>query len=155
MRYFFDLEFSELQLISIAIVSEDGREFYAENCDVDWSKVESWITENVKPYLSGQTSTPSEIREGVREFVGDDPEPEFWGYNCAYDWTILTHRLFGRLLDIPKNWPKRARELKELKKQAGEPKLPAQQKEQHNCIFDARWNKQVFIFLAPIAPHFI
>lgn len=131
MRYFIDLEFSELQLISIGIVADDGREYYAESCEVDWSRVEAWILENVKPYLTGKTITLSEIREGVRDFVGDDPEPEFWGYNCAYDWTILTYRLFGRLLDIPKHWPKRCRELKEFKRFAGNPKLPTQEGMHH------------------------
>lgn len=44
MKYFFDTEFIEdgktIELLSIGIVSEDGREFYAESLDADHSKAE-------------------------------------------------------------------------------------------------------------------
>lgn len=42
MKYFLDTEFIEapnhLDLISIGIVAEDGRELYGERSAVDWSK---------------------------------------------------------------------------------------------------------------------
>jgi hypothetical protein len=150
MRYFFDLEFTGLQLISIGVVSEDGREFYCESCEVDWSKAETWILENVRPKLTGNGITLSEIREKLREFVGDDTNPEFWAYNGAYDWVIMTQQLFGRLLDIPNNWPKRHKEIKELKEAVGNPPLPQRRDDEHLSITDARWNKSVFDFLGNI-----
>ena len=55
MRLFFDTEFTGLHmdttLISIGIVSEDGRRFYAEFVDYDHSQVTPWIKENVIKHL--------------------------------------------------------------------------------------------------------
>lgn len=51
MKYFLDAEFIEdavfIDLISIGIVAEDGREFYALNIDCDWNKASQWVRENV------------------------------------------------------------------------------------------------------------
>ena len=42
MKYWIDTEFIErpctIDLISAGLVAEDGREFYAESSEVDWSK---------------------------------------------------------------------------------------------------------------------
>ena len=62
MRYFFDTEFletsgsgqSRIQLISIGMVAEDGRELYLENSQFDWEQeMDPWLRENVKPHLLG------------------------------------------------------------------------------------------------------
>ena len=51
MKLFFDTEFTGLHkdttLISIGIVSEDGRKFYAEFSDFDIRQCDNWIKENV------------------------------------------------------------------------------------------------------------
>jgi hypothetical protein len=51
MRYFFDTELIEdgktIDLISIGIVAEDGREFYALSKECDFSKASDWVLENV------------------------------------------------------------------------------------------------------------
>lgn len=51
MKFFLDTEFIEdgstIDLISIGIVREDGREFYAINDDCDWDKASDWVRENV------------------------------------------------------------------------------------------------------------
>lgn len=51
MNLFFDTEFTGLRknttLISIGIVSEDGRKFYAEFSDFDIRQCDNWIKENV------------------------------------------------------------------------------------------------------------
>ena len=51
MKLFFDTEFTGLHkdttLISIGIISEDERIFYAELTDYDKSQVDDWIKENV------------------------------------------------------------------------------------------------------------
>ena len=51
MKLFFDTEFTGLHkyttLISIGIISEDERTFYAELTDYDKSQVDDWIKENV------------------------------------------------------------------------------------------------------------
>jgi len=52
-KYFIDCEFIEsgphypIDLISIGIVCEDGRELYLLNYDCDWSRANDWVKENV------------------------------------------------------------------------------------------------------------
>ena len=51
MHYYLDTEFIEdgstIDLISIGIVAEDGREYYAINYNCDFSKADYWVLENV------------------------------------------------------------------------------------------------------------
>lgn len=55
MRYWFDTEFIEdgktIDLLSIGIVAEDGREFYAENVEADLTKGSDWVQHNVIVHL--------------------------------------------------------------------------------------------------------
>lgn len=92
MRYWFDTEFIEdgktIDLISIGVVAEDGRELYLLNVDCDLSKSSEWVRENVikqlppKPCDITPQSSPREqeasrrwksrdaIREEVAFFLG-------------------------------------------------------------------------------------
>ena len=51
MRYFYDTEFIEdgstIELVSIGIVAEDGREYYAVSTEFDASNANEWVRENV------------------------------------------------------------------------------------------------------------
>ena len=51
MRFWFDTEFIEdghtIDLISIGVVAEDGRGFYAESSECDLSRANPWVKENV------------------------------------------------------------------------------------------------------------
>lgn len=55
MRYFLDTEFIEdgrtIDLISIGVVAEDGREYYAISKEFDGSKASLWVRKNVFPLL--------------------------------------------------------------------------------------------------------
>lgn len=57
MRYFYDTEFLEdgktIELISIGIVAEDGREYYAVNDDAPWDRIynDEWLMKHVWPQL--------------------------------------------------------------------------------------------------------
>lgn len=59
MRYFLDTEFIEdgktIDLVSIAIVAEDGRELYAGRRTCKLERSDSWFKENVLPYLPPKT----------------------------------------------------------------------------------------------------
>jgi len=56
MKYFIDTEFIEdgstIDLISIGIVCEDGREYYAQSSEFNASKASNWVQENVFPHLN-------------------------------------------------------------------------------------------------------
>ncbi|MBN3946431.1 MAG: 3'-5' exoribonuclease [Nostoc sp. NMS7] len=112
MRYFIDLEFIEnaktIDLISIGIVAQDGREFYAVNEECNFSKANYWVQENVIPSLPVKNDPAWKTRDMIAfevvAFIKQEPEselyhhtfgslcnlpmdekPEFWGEWCAYD----------------------------------------------------------------------
>jgi hypothetical protein len=55
VKYFLDTEFIEsgpgapIDLLSIGIVSEDGREFYAESASANLALAGGWVKKNVLP----------------------------------------------------------------------------------------------------------
>ena len=55
MRYFYDTEFIEdgrtIELISIGVVAEDGREYYAVSTEFDPERAGSWVRAHVLPKL--------------------------------------------------------------------------------------------------------
>lgn len=78
MKYFFDTEFAEdgrtIDLISIAVVAEDGREFYAVSTEFDADRCNDWVKANVLPKLP--TTGPCSawrprfaITQDIRAFV--------------------------------------------------------------------------------------
>jgi hypothetical protein len=167
MKYFFDTEFVEypctIDLISIGVVCEDGREYYAENMDTDWSKASQWVLDNVRPQLNVYRalhdlevgSDESEkllecvhVRETIAQqllrFVGAD-KPEFWAYYGDYDWVVFCW-LFGSMIDLPEGFPMYCRDLKQWADQLGAPSdgFPKQAEGEHNALHDARWNLQLF-----------
>ena len=58
MKYWLDTEFIArpftIDLISIGLVAENGREFYAESNETDWSKASPWTLQNVRAQLDGR-----------------------------------------------------------------------------------------------------
>lgn len=153
MRYFVDTEFIEgdstIDLISIAIVCEDGREYYAISTEFDQSKASEWIKVNVLPYLLPEgiaRKKRSVIRDEIAEFVYADSRPEFWGYYCQYDWVALCW-LFGNMMQLPAHFPRHCNDIKQLKNQLGAVSLPIQEKGQHCALNDARWNMEAYNFL--------
>lgn len=72
---------------------------------------------------------------------------EIWGYYAAYDHVAFC-QLFGRMIDLPSNFPKHTMDIKQLCRSLGNPRLPEQSKHgEHNALIDARWNKEAFQFL--------
>ena len=78
MKYWIDTEFIErpytIDLISVGLVAEDGREFYAESNEVDWSKASQWTLLNVRPQLDGKGMRREEIGYAVRRFTDRDEQ---------------------------------------------------------------------------------
>jgi hypothetical protein len=154
MRYWLDTEFLEdgttIDLISIGLVAEDGREYYAEAKEFEWYRATAWLQENVQPHLIGGVArrTRAQIREEVLRFCDPDARgtPEFWGYYADYDWVVFCW-LFGRMTDLPKGFPMYCRDVKQWCDELGNPRLPEQGKDEHHALADARWNKRAWEFL--------
>lgn len=145
MKFFLDTEFHErgpmhpIDLISIGVVAEDGREYYAQCLDADWAAIkespDQWLVENVIPRLvwwdnfsfsprlvrsNGRPSTNiwrtrGEIARDLVEFFAPSElhKPEIWGYFCDYDWVVLA-QTFGRMVDLPNGMPMWCRDVKQL-----------------------------------------
>ena len=154
MRYFIDSEFYEdgttIDLISIALVAEDGREFYAVSQDAQLHRVSPWVRENVLPHLPKYGDPAWMPRSGIasalRAFVFSNSKPEFWAYHASYDWVTLC-QLYGTMMDLPEGWPKFCLDLKQLSVDVGSPKHPPDPEVEHNALVDARWNRDLYGFL--------
>lgn len=164
MRYFIDTEFIEtggarhptIDLISIGIVCEDGREYYVISNEFDEFTASPWVVENVIEKLPMRVApvwaSRAAIRQGILDFI--EGEPEFWGYYADYDWVVFCW-IFGNMIDLPKGWPKYCRDLKQMADMCGGVKFPQPDKsKEHNALDDARWNRDMFAYLIEKADSF-
>ena len=157
MRYYFDTEFMEdgvtIDLVSIGVVDETGREFYMESADADLTIANKFVREHVTPLLQGgEYRRPrSMIRDKLFEFVAagsdDGLKPEFWAWYGAYDWVALC-QIFGRMVDLPNGWPMHHMDLKQLCIQVGNPEVPEQKTQKHHALNDAKHAKALHAWLA-------
>lgn len=173
-RVFYDCEFLEdgktIELISIGMVAEDGREYYAVSRRLTartwrgWKlrrrlRAHTWLMENVVPSL---------------------PQPHGdWRNHMPHDWlfnyldpAVKRHKriaadvaafiqatpepelwawygaydhvalaqLFGRMIDLPDGVPMWTNDLKQEAMRLGDPTLPEQPDGVHNALADARHN---------------
>lgn len=152
-----DTEFDEdgktIELISIGIVAEDGRELYLTSSDFDPNRCNDWVKQHVLPHLpspfdTDKIATRAQIRDRVVEFIGEDPQPQLWAYFADYDWVVFC-QLFGKMVDLPPKIPRFCLDLKQLCYHYGVSSrdLPEQSGKVHDALEDARWNRDVFEFL--------
>lgn len=146
-QFFLDTEFIErgrehpIQLISIGIVDDSGRSFYAISSEFDPSTASDWVMENVirclEPGSQVQRQSISEIAEGVMKFVRGAYPFEFWGYYSDYDWVVFC-QLFGTMMDLPATFPKYCRDLRQWLNDRGHTEV-SQPDSPHNALGDAEW----------------
>ncbi|MBT2266438.1 3'-5' exoribonuclease domain-containing protein [Rhodococcus erythropolis] len=159
MRYFYDCEFHEdgetIDLISIGIVAQDGREYYAVATDADWQRIEKndWLMANVVPQLPDRGSPEwkprNQIRDEVSEFL-KSPDAnkwsggaELWADFGAYDHVCLA-QLFGTMMDLPRHVPMHTNEFQQRIRDRGVRGLPVQESGVHDALADARHLKVCF-----------
>lgn len=124
MNLYFDTEFTGLHagttLVSIGIVAENGKKFYAEFSDYNESQCDNWIKENVLKHtilegneilakrlgddsettvvLGSKTDIRYELGEWLKQFDG----VQFASDVCHYDMVLMID-IFGGAFDLPKN----------------------------------------------------
>ena len=175
MIYDYDLEFLEdgrtIMPISIGIVAEDGREYYAVNGSISTRRVEKhpWLMENVVPHLPQPhgdrlltmpkgwlfdyahplVKTRRRIAAEVRDFLTAAPDVELWANYGAYDHVALC-QLWGSMVDLPSGIPMFTRDIQQeaARLGVGWDELPKQQGGEHNALADARHNQTVRRWLA-------
>jgi hypothetical protein len=130
---------------------KDGREFYAESSEVDWSKASLWTLQNVRPQLDGKGMGRVDIGYAVRKFTDGDEHPVFWGYFPDYDW-VAFNWLFGHMDELPFHYPQLCLDIKQWAIELGNPELPQQQGARHHALSDARWTRDAWEFLARLDP---
>lgn len=152
-RFFLDTEFIEgfhkplfgkkrhfIDLVSIGIVRDDGKELYMVSSDYNFFKASPWVVDNViapiyRQEIHGDArnhytidnfhkyyGAPNEsIKKAILKFFGCWRDQHFWrapediqvyGYYSDYDW-VLFCSLFGKMIDLPKGFPMYCRDLKQ------------------------------------------
>jgi len=149
VKFFLDTEFIEypcsIDLVSIGIVSDSGREYYAVSQEFDSSKADSWVKANVlKDLPVRRLRKPKRvIAQEIIEFVhAETTNPEFWGYYAAYDWVVFCW-LFGKMVDLPKGFPMYCRDVKQIMDASGASSLP-DPVGAHNALVDAKWTRDLY-----------
>lgn len=172
MKYYLDTEFIEdghtIDLVSIGIVSEDGRELHLGNTQCKFHKASPWVIENVllpmgftqegksnflmRPVDASFWKTKSDIKVAVAEFMGAEyiqepnlwemPEgaetPEVWADYGSYDWVALC-QLFGTMMDLPEGFPMHINDLQqEAERLELVAWLPQQGSGNHDALEDAK-----------------
>ena len=121
MMLYFDTEFTGLHknttLISLGIISDSNKVFYAEFTDYDKSQVNEWITKNViqnlkfndhdvfvkctddYTYVKGDTDL---IKSELLKWCNQFKSIQFVADVSHYDFVLLCE-LFGGALDLPNN----------------------------------------------------
>ncbi|WP_230631230.1 3'-5' exoribonuclease [Burkholderia thailandensis] len=137
MRVYVDTEFTDFidcELISIALVAEDGREFYGERNDFDRRICSPFVHEAVLPQL-GQYPDRVFSRENLRSALLEWLRPFESGIFCLDfpgDWDLLVDALDG----VPNGWQGLL-----VRDQADQVRLESYYKQfggRHHALHDAR-----------------
>ena len=132
MRYHYDCEFIEdgstIELVSIGVVDETGREFYAVSTEFDPARAIPWVRRNVLDKLPSPGDpawrTRDRIRADLHAFLTEPGEPiELWAWYAAYDHVVLA-QLWGAMPALPREIPRFTHELAQRWEDAGRPELP-------------------------------
>lgn len=130
MNIYFDTEFTGLHrgtsLISIGLVADDGKTFYAECNDYSREQVNLWIKKNVinRLYFKDQLSLPGgkyrqmieadtianevylcsmeQLKGHLTQYFGNWENVQLVSDVCHYDMTLLID-IFGSAFDLPKH----------------------------------------------------
>lgn len=127
-KLFIDLEFTGLHQattpISLGIISECGKTFYAEFTDYDRTQLNDWLDENIIPNTWVAINNPitsmgevigdsrwadkhvfgssDYIKPFLEEWLSQFENIVIWSDCLAYDW-VLFNQIWGHAFSIPKN----------------------------------------------------
>jgi hypothetical protein len=156
-RYFYDCEFIEdgrtIDLVSIGVVDEYGREFYAISTEFDDRAAIPWVRRNVldqlpspaHPAWRSRTRIRDELHEFLMEPLGGpgggrgSNRLELWAWYAAYDHVALA-QLWGSMTALPREIPRFTKDLRQRWDDLGRPALPNAAADRHDALVDARHN---------------
>lgn len=175
MDCFYDCEFLEngrtIRLISIGMVCEDGREYYAILSDpllIRDALAHPWLRKNVIPSLPviprddglflwdeehpdfKNIKTREQVASDVLKFLDVD-NPQLWAWYGAYDHVALC-QIWGSMVDLPMGIPQWTNDLRQEYERLGRPRMPEQPFGNHNALEDARYNMFRSFFMRNLTP---
>ena len=127
-KLFLDTEFTglhqETTLISLGIISECGKTFYAEFTDYDKTQINDWLEQNVIPSTWVSINKPitslgevvgdcrwadvhvfgssGYIKPFLEKWLSQFEKIVIWSDCLAYDW-VLFNQIWGHAFNIPQN----------------------------------------------------
>lgn len=133
-----------IELVSIGVVDENGREYYAVSTEFDPDKAVPWVRANVLAKLPPPASPAYRSRAAIRESLLDyllapGQDIELWAWYAAYDHVVLA-QLWGAMPTLPRPIPRFTRELRQRWEDVGRPPLPPPPANAHDALADARHN---------------
>jgi hypothetical protein len=176
MNVFYDTEFLEdgktIELISIGLVREDGKELYLINKDMDVNRIfkDDWVRQNVIKGIFDELEFRFLMENGGRgrfDFTSDEfwylihqyghtrkeiadrivefvgKNPIFYGFCVSYDHVVLC-QLWGKMIDIPKGWRYYSRDLKQTADENDFDTSLIRHTKEHNALDDAKWNLKLY-----------
>ncbi len=179
-KIYIDFEFLEdgetIEPISVGLVDEEGKEYYAVVKEISkhfvWRRIvgHEFLRKYVVPHLPllpeyeqtllldvdhPDVKPKEQIRDEILDFLlpGGDPvfEPyrgiALWAWLSAYDHVTLA-QLWGPMMSLPPGIPMRTGDLAQEADRLGVTILPQQKGIVHHALHDARHDKEIAEFLA-------
>lgn len=145
-RYFYDCEFIEdgrtIDLVSIGVVADDGREYYAVSTEFDAGRAGPWVRRHVLPHLPKPADPVWRSRSAMRDellafFTAPGRQVELWAWCAAYDHVALA-QLWGAMPALPRAIPRLTYEIRQMWEAAGSPAATPPPGDRHQALTDAR-----------------
>lgn len=113
--------------------------------------------ENTKLLIDELGINKKELKDEIIDFVGKNTDwlkegkPSFFGWYASYDWVVFCW-IFGRMIDLPKEFPMYINDIKQLTEELGITKeevkanIPAN-KTEHHALSDAIWESNLLNYV--------
>ncbi|MFM0075981.1 3'-5' exoribonuclease [Paraburkholderia sediminicola] len=146
-RYFIDTEFTDFrhcQLVSVALVDENGDEFYGERTDFDQACCSDFVRKVVLPQLGqfeGRAMPFDRLRDALCGWLGSAPAESgpVLCYDCETDLNLFRFLLGGPL---PRGW--RIENIAGRRGRERRAEYFARHDGEHHALHDARANAYAF-----------
>ncbi|MFC3106494.1 hypothetical protein ACFOFO_00725 [Undibacterium arcticum] len=149
MLIFLDTEFTDfidIELISIGLVSQDGREFYAERNDFDVAKCNNFVRAGILPMLTQNDSsvamTRAELKVNLLSWLSQfrhQGEIQV-GFDYSTDWELFLDALDGE----QPSWIGPALISDRIDQARRESYFQLPGAKRHHALHDARANRHAF-----------
>ena len=130
-RYFLDTEFIEdgktIDLVSIGMISDSGKEYYAINAECNFDRANQWVQDNVFPaigvkligefnqikfsedralneYYKDKKTIAEELKQFILQEYSEGEELQIWGDYSHYDYVVVC-QLYGEMARLPQEFP--------------------------------------------------